>query len=105
MADGLIPRLPEESGAAPAVIERLRAAREEIDRTCRMTGAGYLLVMFVPSTDMVMRSFAGIDSVEEAKALANEVIILMARHGQNLIEKEKAQNATPPAEAPGPVTG
>lgn len=67
-------------------ISRLKSARAILDRTVDVTGAGYLLIMFVPGTDIVMRSFKGLDSKSECIAAAAEVAGMM----QNQIELFKA---------------
>lgn len=59
---------------------RLKLARGIIDRTCQETGAGYLLIMFVPGTDLVLRSFKGLDSPEECAATVAEVAGLLQPH-------------------------
>lgn len=76
------------------VAERLKLARGIIDKTCTESGAGYLLLMFVPGSDMVMRSFHGIDSRDECRAVSNEVIMLMAKHAETFPKPEKPPEVT-----------
>lgn len=54
-------------------ITRLKMARGILDQTVDAVGAGYLLVMFVPGSDVVLRSFKGLDTAEECAAMVAEV--------------------------------
>lgn len=72
-------------------VQRLKLARGILDETCTAVGAGYLLVMFVPGSDNVMRSIHGIDTKEEAQALLNDVVAFVSQHAQ------KIQPPQPPA--------
>lgn len=52
---------------------RLKLARSILDRTCTETGAGFVLVMFVPGTDIMLRAYRGLDTPEECVAAVAEV--------------------------------
>lgn len=80
---------------------RLKLARKIVDDTCHVTGAGYLLIMFVPGSDLVMRSHYGLDTPEECQACVNEVAGLLGAHAGTLAKKlshEKANDLTHPTD-------
>ena len=74
---------------------KLRLARNVLEKTCEATGAGFLLFMFVPGTDTVMRSFRGLDTPDECIAMAKEVVALMRQEAFRLDAlKPKVQTVT-----------
>lgn len=76
--------------AAPIQLDtvtRLKLARSILDRTCIETGAGFVLIMFVPGTDMVLRAFRGLDSPEECIAATAEVAGMLKPHVDQLTGK------------------
>lgn len=77
-----------------SVPERLKLARGILDRTCTENGAGYVLLMFIPGTDMVLRSFRGLDTPEECAAAVQEVATLLGQHAGQL--KAQATNGAKP---------
>lgn len=66
---------------------RLKLARDILEHTCRETGAGFVLVMFVPGTDLVMRSFRGLDTPQECVSASREVVNLLTNHAAQLAAK------------------
>lgn len=66
---------------------RLKLARSILDKTCIETGAGYVLVMFVPGTDIMLRAFRGLDTPEECIAAAAEVAGMLKPHVDQLTGK------------------
>lgn len=77
---------------------KLRLARGILEKTCETTGAGFLLFMFVPGTDLVMRSFRGLDSPEECVAMAKEVSAILRQHLISLeTDKQNKANGQPEA--------
>lgn len=65
-------------------VTRLKMARGILDQTVDAVGAGYILIMFKPGTDMMLRSFKGLDTPEECVAAAAEVAGMMQRHAATL---------------------
>jgi len=68
--------------------QRMRLARGILDRTCIEVNAGYLLVMFLPGTDLMLRSFRGLDTPLECVAASKEVTALLAAHIKTLTGEE-----------------
>lgn len=68
-------------------ITRLKLARSILDKTCIETGAGFVLIMFVPGTDTVLRAFRGLDTPEECIAAASEVVAMLRPHVDQLTGK------------------
>ena len=81
-----------ETPAAPAIQldteMRLKLARSILDKTCIETGAGYVLLLFVPGTDMMLRSFRGLDTPAECVAATREVAMLLKPHVQALLAQQ-----------------
>lgn len=67
---------------------RLKLARGIMERTCMETGAGFVLMMFVPGTDLVLRSFRGLDTSDEALAAAREIVTLLGNHAAELAKQQ-----------------
>jgi hypothetical protein len=65
----------------------LKLVRHIFDETIRDCNAGYLLVIFIPGTDTVLRSFHGVDTPQECVALSRDVVTMMTEHANNLAEK------------------
>lgn len=76
---------------------RLKLARSIVDRTCTETGAGFVLIMFVPGTDLVLRAFRSLDTPEECIAAAAEVAGMLKPHVDQLTGKapKPLHNAAP----------
>jgi hypothetical protein len=70
-------------------VTRLKLARGILDQTADATGAGYILIMLVPGTDLVLRSFKGLDSPEECVAAAAEVAGMLQQHVNKLKSGQK----------------
>lgn len=89
---------PQPATPLPALdtITRLKLARSILDKTVDETGAGYLLIMFLPGTDTMLRSFKGLDTPEECVAAVAEVAGMMQAHADTL-----KPGATPPAKHNG----
>ena len=68
------------AGAAAPQLDihtRMTLARRLLDTTAVESGAGYLLVMWVPGSDKIYRSHHGVDTPQEAVALLRDVTDLM----------------------------
>lgn len=76
--------LPDAGFAPLDDVTRLKMARGILDQTVDAVGAGYILIMFKPGTDMMLRSFKGLDTPEECVVAAAEVAGMMQRHAQSL---------------------
>ena len=50
-----------------------------------------MLIMFVPGTDTVLRSFRGLDTPEECIAAIKDTAQLLTTHANNLAEKAAKQ--------------
>lgn len=83
-AETVNPGDPIPIGQPLDTVTRLKLVRNIVDRTCIETGAGYLLIMFVPGSDMMLRSFRGLDSPEECIAAAAEVAGMLRPHVERL---------------------
>lgn len=68
-------------------LTRLKLARSILDKTCIETGSGYVLLMFVPGTDTMLRSFRGLDTKEECVAAVGEVAGMLKPHVDQLEAK------------------
>lgn len=83
--------LNEEAPALPTE-QRLKLARSILDRTCIECGAGYVLLMFVPGSDQVLRAFRGLDTPQECIAAAAEVAGMLKLHIDALNELQRQKN-------------
>lgn len=77
----------KDAEKALSPIERLKLARGILEKTCDGVGAGYLLIMFLPGTDLMLRSFKGLDTPEECVAAAAEVAGMLKPHVDRLTGK------------------
>lgn len=80
----------ERAVASPIPLDtvtRLKLARSIVDRTCTETGAGFVLIMFVPGTDTVLRAFRGLDTPDECIAVTAEVAGMLKPHMDQLTGK------------------
>lgn len=92
--DGAEQVKPEGAGSAAELgtldtPTRLKLARGILDQTCVETGAGYVLIMFVPGTDLVLRSYRGLDTPEECTAAIVELGGMLKAHAERLTQSAK----------------
>ena len=90
------PRAPAEPfGVTLDTPTRLKLARAILDKTCIETGAGYLLIMFVPGSDLVLRSYKGLDTAAECQAAVNEVVALLRPVAQRMAAQQQSNAPKP----------
>lgn len=64
--------------------EKMKLARGILDRTACESGAGFVLIMWVPGSDQIYRAYRGVDSVEECILLSGDVAGLLAKRAEEL---------------------
>jgi hypothetical protein len=85
------PQTPQSIAAEPLIpVITLKLARAKFEKTLASVGAGHLLFVFLPGSDMMLRSFHGLDTSEECIAMAREVATLMRQ------EVARIESAKPP---------